>query len=142
MLAWMFFNDHIVEWRYARDTGDKYPLYSQTWRYLSSYGRGFERRFDLLAKARSRRIKEPYSLLSIHVHSLTIPALPGAANIQSVVSDVARCEECVSLQADVGEFLSDVLLAWFAGRWADLPRVIMDCTKERLGSDNMQTLFE
>ena len=142
MMAWIFFNDHPVEWRYSRETGERYPLYTQTWRYMCNFDKRFEQRFDLLARMKTRTLKEPYGLLSIHVHALTGPALPIAGTLPSIVAEVELCRECLRLQGEVAEFLIDVLFAWFAHRWADLPPAIMEYIKARLGAEEARNMFK
>jgi hypothetical protein len=99
--SWMYFNDHPVEWDFAHQTGSKYPMLSQTRKYLSSYNRRFDERYNLLLRSKSRGMDNPYELLSIHVHAMTVGAMPSLHDLQSIVQGEALCRECVKLQQDV-----------------------------------------
>jgi hypothetical protein len=52
-----------------------------------------------------------------------------------------RCLEAVQLQAEVSEYISDVLLACFANRWSALPDEIVNSAKTRVPTSKQASLF-
>lgn len=138
MLAWMFFKDHPVEWKYAEETGRNFPPRAATLKYLKDYGPKFEKRLKILAKDRRRSSEDPYALLSIHVHSQTVSAMPDVGDLNTLVKEKTICEECVELQRDVAEYLSDILAAWNADSWADLPEVVRENITARLSNPKLK----
>ena len=138
LLAWLYFKDHPVEWRQAKETGRGFPLRSSTLRYLNNFGHNFRERFSLLSSSRARQSEDPYELLSIHVHSLTVSAMPGTGDLKAIVKDEDSCKECVRLQQEVVEYLSDTLAAWYAASWADLPSGVRDDIAARLSPPQLK----
>jgi hypothetical protein len=132
LLGWIYFNDHPVEWQSAERTLDDYPMRGVNLKYMRSYGAHFSERFALLSKSKTRRNDDPYGLLSVHVHSTTAAAAPSIGELSSLVQSKARCDECVELQKDVAEYLTDILAAWYADRWHDFPADIKAHLQARL----------
>lgn len=140
MMAWMYFHEHPVEWRYARSHAGEGKLRGEVIKYLGTYFQRFRERYKLLAERRTRREEEPYGILSAHVHSLTPATVPTLAGISSLVSDPANCAECVVLQFSVAEYLNDVCLAVYADRWVDLPDDVRQAAQNRLSRAQMKEL--
>jgi hypothetical protein len=140
MMAWMYFRDHAVEWRYTQNNAGEGKLRGEVTKYLGQYIPRYKERYKLLQEKMSRRVEEPYNLLSAHVHSLTPPTVPTLTSLSSLVCGVAVCRECVCVQSDVTEYLNDVCLATYVGNWADLPENVRTAANARLSSAQLKDL--
>ena len=140
LFAWLYFKDHRVEWEHVELTGEKYHLVSEVLKYLRTYDQRFQERLGLLRKKRTRGEENPYRLLSAHVHSQNSATLPPLVKIDELVQPSARCRECVALQEEVSEYLSDVLACCFVTQWADLPESIANSIKTRVGPGKLKEL--
>src|SRR5216683_5058295 len=78
-LAWIFFNDHPVEWRFAEKRSENYPMRAEILRYFARNSNRFPERFNLLTKRKKRKNEDPYGILSVHVHSLSGLSAPSVA---------------------------------------------------------------
>jgi hypothetical protein len=138
LLAWIYFNDHPVEWTYNEKTNEDYPMRARLTKYLSDYNGRFLDRYKLLVEQRTRKYEDPYSLLSIHVHSITAASTPTIGPLASVVNSIETCDECIELQTEVAEYLTDTLAAWYADRWHDFPSEIKDSIRGRLTAPQLK----
>ncbi len=109
--------------------------------YLEEYYKTFKSCFATLQSVKIRRETDPYRLLSAHVHSQSPLVIPSYEYLDTLVKPRERCLECVQLQAEITEYLSDVLLACFADKWASLPQVIVDAAGARLGPKKLAKVF-
>ena len=140
LFAWIYFKDHPVEWRHVELTGEKYHLVSEVRKYLGTFDRRFQKRFSLLRRQRTRGEEDPYRLLSAHVHSQNSATLPPLVGIEKLVQPKDRCLECVALQEEISEYLSDVLTSCFVTQWADLPESVTESIRNRLGAKKLEKL--
>lgn len=141
ILCWLYFKDHRVEWQLVCDAGEGFKLKTEVIKYLETYYDGFARRFSLLKTAKTRSQEDPYRLLSAHVHSQSITVIPTIIDLKSLVATQALCNECIKLQAECVEYVSDVLLACFAKKWSSLPVEIVDAARVRLPKSEAKIVF-
>ena len=132
LLAWVYFNDHPVEWNNFEKTGRDFPMRAVIVKYLHANGDRFSDRLKILNKVRARKEEDPYGLLSIYVHSISAAAGPLVGQLSTIVQNDDRCRECVTLQKEVAEYLTDILAAWYADRWLDFPPAIKAHLQKRL----------
>lgn len=137
-LAWMYYNDHPVEWQFFEATGKDYPMRAVIVRYLQSTSARFADRFKLLQKTKKRKDDDPYALLSVHVHSIAAKGGPVIGSLSSIVQSAKNCDECIELQKQVAEYLTDTLGAWYADRWHDLPADIRTHLSGRLNQKDLK----
>jgi hypothetical protein len=121
-LAWLFFNDHAIEWAAVSAGAADFPMRKQNLDYLRRYGKRFGERMDLLAKHKTRQHDDPYQTLSHFVHGSALGALPSFIKLDSVVHAAADAENCVNLQRSTSEYLSDIATCWLILNWHDFPR--------------------
>ena len=140
LLAWLYFKDHRVEWEHVELTGEKYHLVSEVLKYLRTYNRQFHGRLGLLRANRAQGEEDPYRLLSAHVHSQNSATIPPLVRIEELVQPRVRCLECVALQEEISEYLSDVLASYFVTQWADLPDSITKSIRDRLKPAKLKEL--
>jgi hypothetical protein len=140
MMAWLFYRDHPVEWRHAERTAGDAKLRADVVKYLNTFIPRFKERFAILLSRRTRRSEEPYGILSAHVHSLTPTTVPRLSGLQSLVATKTLLNECVAIQADVNEYLSDTLVAVYATMWSDLPDVVRAGVRSRLSAPQLKDL--
>ena len=140
LLAWLYFRDHRVEWEHVELTGERYQLASDVLKYLRTYDTRFQARLRLLRGHRTRGEEDPYRLLSAHVHGQNSATIPPLVRIPELVQPMARCLECVTLQGEISEYLSDVLAAHFAAQWQDLPKSVTESIAGRLGPAALKKL--
>src|SRR5262249_30115049 len=132
LLAWIYFNDHAVEWQHFERTMRDFPTRADVLKYMRSQSDRFYDRLKLLHKTMKRKNEDPYSILSVHVHSISAVGAPSISDLSSIVQEKEICDQCVDLQKDVAEFLTDVLAAWYADHWHDFPEDIKSALSARM----------
>lgn len=141
VFSWLYFKDHPVEWQRVEGDGEGFMLKGAVLKYLELNVPAFSKRFSSLLAAKIRREGDPYRLLSAHVHSQIPSVMPKLDSLASVVRPIKTCKECVLLQAEVVEYVGDVLLAVFADKWASLPDSIVVEAQLRLGVEKSAKVF-
>jgi len=141
LLSWLFFRDHKVEWERVQLEGEGFKLRKEATGYLEQHIAGFRERFALLGKRKRRTSDDVYRLLSAHVHSQSAQTVPNIADLRSLVRSKAVCHECVKIQGEVSEYLSDVLVAAMPEVWPDLPAPITADLQGRLTTTERSKLF-
>lgn len=141
VLAWLYFKDHPVEWAAVQERGEGFMLKRDLLKYLSDYFPKYTQRFNALLSSRTRHEEDPYRLLSAHVHSQSGLVTPKHTKLSSLVASSDRVKEGVEMQAEVSEYLGDVLLSVFAPKWASLPSGVVTTVTTRLGPDNLSKVF-
>src|SRR5208283_5229722 len=111
ILSWLYFKDHPVEWAKVEDTGEGFVLKRDALEYLKQYVPRYDTRFAQLLAKRSRKEVDPYKMLSAHVHAQGVSVLPAHGKLETLVGPLAKSLELAVLQADVAEYISDVLLS-------------------------------
>jgi hypothetical protein len=130
LLAWIYYNDHPVEWAHFDKTGKDYLLRAALLSYIRNNNEQFGDRFRILAKKRERKIEDPYGVLSVHVHSISPFLGPTVGPLTHLVRSEATCEEAIVLLGEVAEYVTDAFACWYVARWHDFPAdVIADLTK-------------
>jgi len=137
-LAWIYFNDHAVEFAQIENDAHEFPLRAKLKGYMQEYGGRFSKRLTILSENRTRKIEDPYGILSNYVHSHSELSSPKVRPLQEIVESDARCAECVELQKEVAEYLTDTLAAWFADSWHDWPQTIKDGLSSRLTAKKLK----
>jgi hypothetical protein len=140
-LSWLYFKDHPIEWNRVQESGEGFMLKRDVLAYLEEYYAAFKIRFGALQSARTRQEMDPYRLLSAHVHGQNSLVMPLHEHLDTLVRPRKRCLECIQLQAEITEYLSDVLLACFADKWASLPEPIVDAARTRLDPKKLAKVF-
>lgn len=139
-LAWTYYFEHRVECGNLFRGEADFMLPGATKKYLRDAYRNFERNFGVLQKVKKRKVDDPYRLLSAHVHGTSLAALPSYVDISAIVSPMAECEEIVSIQNDVSEYVSDVLVSIHAPNWPDLPAELRKSVQSRVGAKQLSIL--
>jgi hypothetical protein len=134
LLAWIYFNDHAVEWSHVQKSVEDFPSRSTLRKYMRDNSTRFTQRFEILAKRKTRKTEDPYGVLSVHVHSTSVFSAPTIGPLSSLVKTDAACLECVDLEAEVAEYLTDTLASWYADRWHDLPAQVTASLRSRVTS--------
>lgn len=137
-LAWIYFNDHPVEWLSTSRGELDFPMRRQNISYLEKHNTRYKARFTLLANNSRRIDKEPYRTLSSFVHGSNPMTMPQNNTLDSVVQSVATLDACNAFQKDVSEYLSDVAACWLTNRWRDFPRPIMEDIRARLTAPRLR----
>ena len=141
ILGWLYFKDHGVEWNHLRDTGRGFQTKAQVLRYLEDHWPRFRTRFKLLEEEKTRKENDPYRLLSAHIHGQTDFTIPRVSPLAELVADARLCADCVVLQRDVAEYISDVLLALYGDQWMSLPTPVKTDLDERLSAKQRKAFF-
>ena len=140
-LSWLYFKDHPIEWRKVCETGDGFMLKRDVIAYLESYSQSFKSRYGSLQKNATRRDADPYRMLSAHVHSQSFYTIPTYGDLEALVGKPETLQECAELQTDISEYLGDIFLSCFSGKWASLPDEIVKSVKKRLPADQIYLVF-
>lgn len=138
LLAWVYFNDHPVEWAYFEKTGEDFPMRAQVLSYFRKNRARFSDRLKLLEKTKARTIDDPYAVLSIHVHTISQYSPIKIGPLSSLVQSADRIDECVRLQFSVAEYLYDILTSWYADKWQDFPTAITNSVRHRLSKAQLK----
>lgn len=140
ILSWVYFKDHKVEWDLIHSTGEGFKLKSEILKYLGNHNKKFSERLGILKKTKTRKEIDPYRLLSAHVHGQSANIMPEVGDLSGLVLPLPICKEAVLLQNYVDEYISDILFAIYADKWASLPRELVDLTAIRF-SEGQKTAF-
>ena len=140
-LSWLYFKDHKVEWDRLRDTGRGFQTKAQVLKYAEDHWPMFKTRFKLLEQQKNRGEHDPYRLLSAHIHGQTDFTTPRVGPLVELVAEARLCDECVTLQRDVTEYVCDVLLAVYGDRWASLPDTVRAGFESRLDAGQRRAFF-
>jgi hypothetical protein len=62
-------------------------------------------------------------------------------DLSDAIADPKKCEEAAMLQMECAEFASDVLLACYAKKWANLPTPIVKKAQARLSVAQQKVMF-
>lgn len=137
-LAWIYYNDHHIEWNGVREHPNNFKMRAEYLKYLRDNSPSFEDRRLFLEKVRVRKLADPYGVLSSHVHSTSDASTPKNQDLSGIVESDKRCSEGVELQREVAEYVSDALAAWFADSWMDFPEPIRTHIEGRLGEQGLK----
>lgn len=138
LLAWLYFNDHAIEWDSTSSGENDFPMRRQNIQYMEKFSPRFKARFQLLSQNSLRTDKEPYRTLSSFVHGSSIFTMPQLVELSTVVQDEAALSACLRLQNDVSEYLADISMSWLANRWVDLPDEIRANVTTRLSASQVR----
>lgn len=130
--GWLFFKNHPIEWARVVREGEGFKLKRGSLEYLNENLVNFQSAFQSLRASSKFGDNDPYKILSAHIHSIGLVALPKYAAFEDIIGDVAAIDACVEMQGKVSEFISDIFLSSFGSSWASLPEVIMEDAKLRL----------
>jgi hypothetical protein len=141
LLAWLYFKDHPVEWGSVQSDGENFLLRKDVLEYLSRYYPLFKKRRGLLTQAKTRSLEDPYHVLSAHIHGKGAACVPSIDALSDMVIEIGVCNECVSLQSECAEYLSDILWALFAEKWKSVPVQLTTSIKNRLSNAQQNDFF-
>jgi hypothetical protein len=126
VLAWLYFKDHPVEYALVRRTGEGYKLKREILLYLKEYYPNYGSKFGILFEIRTRAEADPYRLLSAHVHAQSDLVVPAVDGLAGVVSEIELARDCIKLQRDVAEYVSDQLFAVGLLSQPAVPKVVLE----------------
>jgi hypothetical protein len=112
-------------------TGDGFKLKRDILNYSKDAFEHFGEKATILAQIATRKELDPYRLLSAHIHAQSAYVVPDVHSLKDVIYSRKTAEECISLQRDVAEYLSDQLFATGLAHHASLPTGIVDSIKAR-----------
>lgn len=139
--TWLYFKDHPIEWERLMRENKGFQLKSDVWHYLDKYVPRFNVKFEILKSHKLRDIADPFSVLSAHIHSTGLDTVPSIASFSDIISDNLICQECVTLQRNVSEFIGDVLFCCFSQKWVALPTEITQLVRSRVGEEKFSALI-
>lgn len=140
VLSWLYFKDHPVEWDEVNRTGDGFKMKRELLDYLNRHHRS-EGRINQLKGIATRREKEPYRLLSAHIHGQSQQVLPSLCDLKDLVAPNDESLACAELAFDVAEYLNDVLLSIYRDSWRSLPQNICQALESRFVSEAQKQQF-
>lgn len=131
VLGWIYFKDHPVEYFLVKRTGDGFVLKKEVLKYLHDHFDGFGKKIAILEKNIARSEVDPYRLLSAHVHAQSLHVIPRIGDLKDIVADRSLVDDCLSLQRDVSEYISDILFSAGVISIDSLPSDITDSVRRR-----------
>ena len=140
-LSWLYFKDHPVEWGRVQDVGDGFKLKTELLKYLGDSFVRYQSRFGLLRDCKTRKLDDPYRLLSAHIHGQSELVLPEVENPKDIVAAPKAQIEAIELQGECSEFINDVFWSVFADRWASIPAELKTTLESRFKSPDQRVAF-
>lgn len=141
LLSWIYFKDHPAELKKVENTGKGYKLASDVLAYLGDVNPMFKTRFGVLEQLSRRRAKDPFHILSAHVHGQSKNVIPSVETLEQVVQSAELAEQFVELQFDSAEYLSDVLTSVYMLDWASVPVAVKANLEDRKPSANQRAVL-
>ena len=141
MLAWLYFKDHNVEWLHVNETAEGFKLKKEMLQYLEQHVPRFNHRMGILRDNAIRKERDPYRLLSAHIHAQSDPVLPVVANLKDLVRSSTECEDCAQVAFEVSEFINDILLSIYLSNFASLPHLVKSALDGRFKSVEQRKAF-
>lgn len=111
VLGWAYFRDHPVEYRIVCSTGDGFKLKSEVLKYLKESFPPYAGKIGALDQIATRQAIDAYRLLSAHIHAQSDHVLPKLDDLKDLIGELDLISQCVSIQADVSEYISDHLFS-------------------------------
>jgi hypothetical protein len=140
-LTWLFFKDHQMEWERIQESGDGFKLKTEIFRYLQEMHPRFADRMGTLRGVRTRKLDDPYRLLSAHIHGQSEMALPQILKPQDIVGSKKAQDEFVQLQGECAEYVGDIFWSVFAGSWTAVPVSLRTPLEQRFKSKEQKAQF-
>jgi hypothetical protein len=140
-VAWLFFKDHPVEWEHMLRTGEEFKLKGEIFDFFATYRPKFPLRLALLQKYKTRKLDDPYRILSAHIHVQSTLVMPKFSKLEALIYPEKRCAEALQMQREVSEYISDLFLAYFGDKWASLPSKVVAAAQSRVPADKQPILF-
>lgn len=109
--------------------------------YLEENISSFKPRFTAVSVFKTRSESDPYRLLSAYVHGQSPATLPIYEGLETLIWKSSLCEDGVKLQAEVSEYVNDVLVAYFGSKWASIPKNRIEALEVRMGAGNIVKAF-
>lgn len=141
LLSWLYFKNHQVEWDLVNDSGEGFKLKKEIFLYLEAHHTKFKSRLSLLTTIATRKVVDPYRLLSAHIHSQSTLVLPKVINLKDMVRPFNECTDCSTVAFEVSEYLNDVLLSIYCHQFKALPPTIQQALMKRFTSNDQQKQF-
>ncbi|WP_164283973.1 hypothetical protein [Stenotrophomonas maltophilia] len=141
LLSWLYFKDHVREWNLVADTGNGFKLKTDLLKYFAEVYPRYPDRIGVLNDIKCRTQLDPYRLLSAHVHGQSEYVLHDVDAISDAVASVALQKQVVEIQAEISEYLSDILWALYAPSWPSMPQEMIDDLKNRFKTDVQRVKF-
>lgn len=109
LLSWLYFKDHEIEYATLCRSGDGFVLKKEALSYLTTHYKCFGEKLGELNRIHTRKELDCYRLLSAHIHSQSPFVIAEVNNLEDIVRTTKLIKECIQLQSDVAEYLSDIL---------------------------------
>lgn len=140
-LAWIYFKDHKIEWKYLNDNGDGYKLKKELLDYIQKMNTSYNRRIGVLNSIACRDVNDVYRLLSAHIHAQSTHVLPVIRNLDEIVSNESVCKEVIHLTYETSEYVTDIFMAIYTSEWHSLPDNIKTLMLARFKSEKQKEDF-
>ncbi len=140
-LSWLYFKDHPVEWDLIQATGENFKLKKELFQYLKDWHPKFAGRIGILQATKTRKLVDPYRLLSAHMHGQNELAVPSLKLPEDAIAKVAILKEVTAIQFECSEYISDLFWAVYADNWRSLPAALMDDLSKRFVSKKQKAEF-
>ncbi|MFP1778780.1 hypothetical protein ACLEEB_05540 [Lonsdalea quercina] len=140
-LAWFFFKDHKIEWKYLNENGDGYKLKKELLDYIQKINPSYNRRIGILNSITYRTVNDVYRLLSAHIHAQSTHVLPVIRDLDEIVSNEGVCKEVICLAYETSEYVTDIFMAIYTSEWHSLPDSIKKTMLARFKSEKQKEEF-
>lgn len=135
-LQFLYYKDHPIEWRNVLAFRAQPNLPAVNKKYLRENYAGFEKRFTILCKNKTRRDDDCYDRLSGIAHGTAINSISTATTPKELIESEDVVRQCIEIFNSTGEYLSDVYLSAFEGNWMSLPDFVRTSINYRFDTKN------
>ena len=140
-LAWIYFKDHSIEWERVQRSGEGFKLKTELIKYLGDNDERFGARFGLLKQVASRKLEDPYRVLSAHIHGQSEIVLPRISSPTDIVAPATAQDELLQLQTEVAEYINDLFMSMYADQWTSLPDALRTTLLSRFKTPEQRATF-
>lgn len=141
ILGWIYFRDHPVEYRIVCSTGDGFKLKSEVLKYLKECFVPYASKIGALDQIATRQAVDTYRLLSAHIHAQSDHVLPKLNDLKDLIGELDLVSQCISIQADVSEYISDQIFSVSLIGTDSLPEFIANQIRSRAVSPAQSALL-
>lgn len=139
-LAWLYYRDHPVEWSAIERGREQAILPAEAQKYLRHNIDGFESRWNVLNKSKTRKWDDPYKIMSAFVHGGYLKTLPNAEKPTDIVFTEDTIKQLPTFIEGVSEYLGDSYVCAHQHNWESLPDKIKQGLNARLENKGKATL--
>ncbi|MCC5051995.1 hypothetical protein [Xanthomonas campestris] len=140
-MAWLYFKDHPIEWKFIQATGDNFKLKKDLLEYFRIWSPSFGQRWGILTERSTRPPPDPYRILSAHMHGQSEHVIPVVEKPADLVAPASLRTDAVTLQEACSEYISDLFWCLFADEYQSIPTDLQEALVQRFKNARQRATF-